>query len=181
METGVHRNHFELFGLPAVFELDLGLLNERYRDLQRHVHPDRFAGASDRQRLLSVQRTAEINEAYQALKDPLKRARHLLELRGLDAELENNTVMDREFLMEQMDLREELEVVGDADDPPQALDVLRQEIERRIASLTATLREQFQRGDQQTLQDACDTLRKLRFMQRLREQALDLEEQLFPL
>lgn len=181
METAEARNHFELFGLPVAFDLDPGLLSERYRELQKQVHPDRFAGASDRERLLSVQRTAEINEAYQALKDPLKRARHLLELRGLDAALESNTVMDRQFLMEQMDLREELEVVGDADDPPQALEAVREEIERRTTRLSTTLRQQLEGEDLQTLQDACDTLRKLRFMQRLREQALDLEEQLFPL
>ncbi|HKJ76321.1 MAG TPA: Fe-S protein assembly co-chaperone HscB, partial [Gammaproteobacteria bacterium] len=76
MQADFSQNYFELFGLPEGFEVDSETLSLRYRDLQRALHPDRFAGASDRERRLSVQQTARVNEAYRTLKDPLARARY---------------------------------------------------------------------------------------------------------
>ena len=43
MQSDAGRNYFELFGLPVSFEVNKSLLTERYRDLQRAVHPDKFA------------------------------------------------------------------------------------------------------------------------------------------
>ena len=72
--------HFERFGLPQSFDVDRELLDTRYRESQRAVHPDRFVNATDQERRLSMQRATDINEGYQTLKDPLKRGRYLLEL-----------------------------------------------------------------------------------------------------
>ena len=60
-------SHFEIFDLPSSFEVDVDLLERRYRDLQRSVHPDRFANAGERERLRSVQQATLINEAYRTL------------------------------------------------------------------------------------------------------------------
>ena len=77
------QNFFELFDIPVAFQIDSGLVAERYRKLQQALHPDRFANASDSERRLSVQRTAQVNEAFQTLKSPLLRARYLLQLKGI--------------------------------------------------------------------------------------------------
>ena len=69
------QNHFELFGFPLVFDIDQTQLAERYRELQRSLHPDRFANASEQERRVSVQKAAQVNEAFQTLKAPLARAR----------------------------------------------------------------------------------------------------------
>ena len=106
METT--QNFFELFGLPVSFEVDIQQLSERYRDLQRAVHPDKFANASDRERRLAVEKAAQINEAFQTLKSPMNRARYMLEIRGVDFDNERDTHLDPMFLMEQMELREAL-------------------------------------------------------------------------
>ncbi|HET8817158.1 MAG TPA: Fe-S protein assembly co-chaperone HscB, partial [Pseudidiomarina sp.] len=102
-------NHFELFGLPAAFAIDAAELQQRYRKLQQTLHPDRFANASQRDKLLAVQRTSQLNDAYQTLRRPLSRAEYMLELRGIDLQHEQQTLQDPEFLMAQMEWRERLE------------------------------------------------------------------------
>ena len=77
------QTHFELFDLAESFDIDLEDLNQRYRDLQRLAHPDKFANATDRERRVSVEKAAAINEAYQTLKSPQKRARYMLELQSV--------------------------------------------------------------------------------------------------
>jgi len=98
-------NYYELFQLPIGFEVDLKALSERYRTLQSSVHPDKYANASDLERRLSVQQSARINEAFQTLKNPLRRARYLLELNGIDMNADTDTSMDPIFLMQQMIMR----------------------------------------------------------------------------
>lgn len=171
------QNHYELFGLSPGFELDLQNVAERYRDLQRAVHPDRFANASDQERLLSVQQAAQINEAYQVLKSPLERARYLLELEGI-AFNDSDTTMDPMFLMEQIELRESLEGVRVQADPFAALEKLRGIIEAKDKAYIDSLGEAFASGDQAALEAARDTVRKLQFMVRLNNEVEELEEEL---
>jgi molecular chaperone HscB len=107
--------HFALFELQPSFRLDLEQLAVRYRELARTVHPDRFADASEREQRLALEHSASLNEAYQTLKSAPKRARYLLGLRGYELPLEV-TVQDPEFLMQQMQWREELEDLQDSAD-----------------------------------------------------------------
>ena len=100
--------HYALFELKPSFRLDLDQLATRYRELARAVHPDRFADASEREQRLALEHSASLNEAYQTLKNAPKRARYLLAMRGDEVPLEV-TVHDPEFLLQQMQWREELE------------------------------------------------------------------------
>ena len=109
MHVAPGKNHFELFGLPVTFDVDVDDLASRYREMQRSVHPDRFANASDQDRRLSLQMTALINEAFQTLRDPVRRGRYLLNLRGVDLGDETDTSMNPAFLMEEMELRQQLD------------------------------------------------------------------------
>ena len=68
------KNFFELFALPVSYEIDNNALRERYRELQRSVHPDRYANASAQEQRLAMQGSTFINEAFETLKDPLWRA-----------------------------------------------------------------------------------------------------------
>lgn len=102
-------NDFELFGLEPLFGLDRAVVDERWKDLQRQAHPDRFATADAAAQRLAMQWSVRINEAYQRLKDPLKRAAYLCELHGAPIEAENNTAMPADFLMQQMAWREQLD------------------------------------------------------------------------
>lgn len=100
---------FELFGLPAQFAQDRAAIDTRWKELQREAHPDRFAAQGAAAQRIAMQWSVRINEAYQRLKDPLKRAAYLCELRGAPINAENNTAMPAAFLMEQMAWREALD------------------------------------------------------------------------
>lgn len=177
MQAGLTKNYFELFGLPVSFEVESEALSLRYRDLQRAVHPDRFANASDQERRLSVQQAALINEAFRTLKNPLPRARYLLELSDVEID-DTDTSMDPAFLMEQIELREQLGAVRQAADPFAALDESRDIIESRERAMVDMLIIDFDEATPNALQHARETVRKLQFMQRLLDEAGDLEEDL---
>lgn len=108
-EMNLQSNDFELFDLPVAFALDRAALDERWKTLQREVHPDRHAVADAQTQRQAMQWSVRINEAYQRLKDPLKRAAYLCELHGALVQAESNTTMPRAFLMQQMEWREALE------------------------------------------------------------------------
>lgn len=105
---------FTLFGLPERHALDRADLDARWRQLQAEVHPDRFAGDGAAAQRIAMQWAVRVNEAYQRLKDPLKRAAYLCELHGAPIQAENNTAMPAAFLMQQMQWREALEEAAGA-------------------------------------------------------------------
>src|SRR5258706_13126182 len=100
-EMNLNQNHFELFGLPERFVVDAAALEARYRELQREVHPDRFAAAPEIERRASMQLATRVNEAYQTLKSPLRRAVYIPPFRGVGPEFETKTPQPPQFLLEQ--------------------------------------------------------------------------------
>jgi molecular chaperone HscB len=100
---------FELFGLPQRFAQERSEIDQRWKELQREAHPDRFAAQGHTAQRAALQWSVRINEAYQRLKDPLKRAAYLCELLGAPIDAHRNTAMPPAFLVEQMEWREALE------------------------------------------------------------------------
>ena len=105
---------FALFQLPRQQQLDVSELEQRWKTLQRQVHPDRFVAQGAAAQRVAMQWSVRINEAYQRLKDPLKRAAYLCELAGVPVDAHSNTAMPPDFLMQQMEWREALDDAGDA-------------------------------------------------------------------
>ena len=151
------------------------MLDSRYRELQRSMHPDRFASAGEAERRLAMQQATSINEGYQILKDPLKRGRYLLELSGYNLRDEPHTTRDTAFLMEQMELREALGEVRGSSDPFAALEGIMDRIATDIVTLQSQLREYFEHGSAADLESAAATLMKMQFFRRLQEEVMDLE------
>ena len=172
------KNYFELFGMPAGFVLDPGALATRYRDLQKVVHPDRYASAGEHSQRLSLQGATLVNEAYETLKDPLKRAQYLLRLKGLEVDGQNNTLNDPAFLMEQMELREALAEVRSSADPQGSLDVLLREIGGMIQAQIAQLAVLFEDGTPQGLVTAAQSVQKMQFLNKLHAEAEAVEAEL---
>ncbi len=100
---------FELFDIEPRFALDRAALDTRWRALQGEVHPDKFAAQGAAAQRIAMQWAVRVNEAYQRLKDPVKRAAYLCELNHAPIEAENNTSMPTEFLMQQLEWRESLD------------------------------------------------------------------------
>ena len=158
------QSHFELFGLPATYAVETDRLERSYRDIQSKVHPDRFAHAGDAERRASLQWTTRVNEAFQVLKNPVKRAKHLLELHGVDVAFETNTAMPQDFLVQQMELREALEEAKDA----AALDTLRRNLLKEKSSLEGEIGESI--DQKRDYAGAAGLVRKLQFLDRLDEE-----------
>lgn len=166
---------FTLFGLPIRYAVDSALLAARFQDLQRRFHPDRYATHSPQERLLASRQAATFNEAYQTLRHPLRRAEYLLSLQGIDIANEQYTLRDNAFLLEQMALHEELETIGGLADAESALDAFSGRLREDIAARSAGLAGRLDGGDWLS---AADDLRKLRFLDKLRQQAELLEDSL---
>jgi molecular chaperone HscB len=105
-------DHFSRLNLPVAFDLDTAAIEKQYFGLQRYFHPDRFAAKSSRERALSLQHATNLNQAYEILKVPLKRAEYLLKLCGREIDGEA-TISDPKLLMEAMEWREELAEAAD--------------------------------------------------------------------
>ena len=102
-------NDFELFGIEERFSQDRPALDARWKELQRQAHPDKFAAQGAAAQRVAMQWSVRINEAYQRLKEPLRRAAYLCELHGTPIQAKDNTAMPAAFLMQQMEWREALE------------------------------------------------------------------------
>ena len=170
-------NYFQLFNIEASFDVDLNDLSQTYQTLQKAVHPDRFAHASSQEQLLAVQKSAEINDAYQTLKQPLKRAEYILTLRGVDMPNEQQSFSDTGFLMQQMELREMLGEVKFADDV--AFNHAQQILAQEYQQLIDVMQQQIHANNTAENALACDNLRKLKFYQKLNIELERLEDSLF--
>lgn len=168
-------NYFELFGLPSQFNLDGSLLSSQFRELQKRFHPDNFASASERDRLMAVQKASEINDAYQVLKNPISRAEYMLAENGMDIRAEQQTMQDPMFLMEQMELREQLEEIPSSSDPESALFDFDTKVNKMYKQHMKSVEEELNNN---LLEQAADRVRKLKFIAKLKHEIELVEDKL---
>lgn len=173
----LNADFFTLLGLPKAFAVDQAALDARFRELQREVHPDRFAAADDAARRASMMLATQINEGYQTLRSPLKRTTYLLKLAGVDVGAESNTAMSPEFLMLQMEWREQ---VADARTEKNltVLKGLEADVNDAIHTAYAELGQLLEAGSEN--QAAVEAVRQLMFLEKLHEEIdnaiFDLED-----
>ena len=169
------QNYFALFGLEATFQIETARLEQSFRDIQAQVHPDKFAHASAAEKRLSMQWATQVNQAYQTLRNPLSRARYLLQLKGVDTQEESNTTMPPGFLMEQMEWREAIGEARSVADVTE-LDHLHTKARKAIHQLQEDLARQL--DEVRDYGVAAQLVRKLRFFDKLREEINDALEAL---
>jgi molecular chaperone HscB len=157
-------DHFTLFGLPRAQSLDLESLENSFRAIQAQVHPDKHAHAADSDRRLAMQWATRVNEAFQTLKSPGKRARYLLNLLGHDPQIESNTSMPMEFLVDQLELREAVIEARAATDED-ALDAVRARLLNEIKADYQRLAELIDVAKDFTA--AANLVRQLMFQEKL--------------
>lgn len=175
MQIDLTSDFFELFGVEKTFTLDLALLVSRFNELQKQLHPDKFASRPDSERRWSMQAASFVNQGYQTLKADLRRASYLLQLNGIDSDDETDTRMDPMFLMEQMELRESLELAEQAQDPLATLSSLRKQIKDLVVVQAEAFREAANTAD---WEQARTTTRQWQFLDKLLREIKELEERL---
>jgi molecular chaperone HscB len=165
----VRQDYFSLFGLPRQQGLDTGRLEVLYRDIQSRVHPDKHAHLPDGDKRQAMQWASHVNEAYLTLKEPLRRARYLLELAGHDVRLETNTAMPAAFLMAQMELREAVAAAKEAGEVD-ALDAQHRRVKQEMRGEYAALQGALDRND---FEQAGTLVRQLMFREKLLQEIDD--------
>lgn len=158
-------DHFTRLGLRRSFAVSLSDLDRQYFGFQRRLHPDRFATRSSKERALSQQQATALNEAYETLKDPLRRAAYLLRLAGHAVDIDQaTTVADPALLMEAMEMREALE---EAETPDDVAALIRQ-AEEMVAACQADIAQDFAADD---LDAAGAATTRLKYLTKLAEEA----------
>jgi len=161
------QNFFQLFGLGVRYRIDSVQLEQHYRTLQSQVHPDKFSHLSEVERRVSMQWATRVNEAYQTLNNPVRRARYLLLLHDVDTQEETNTAMPADFLVQQMEWREAIEEALQARDED-ALTELETRLQREMHELEHQLAVEI--DDEQQYAAAAEAVRKLKFLEKLAEE-----------
>ncbi|MGB5519111.1 MAG: Fe-S protein assembly co-chaperone HscB [Gammaproteobacteria bacterium] len=164
-------SYFELFDIPVSYDVDLNKVQHRYRELQKAVHPDKYASASAQERRLSMQQTSMINQALHTLKHPVERAVYLLQLKSPEFTMDNQTTMDASFLMEQMEMREKLETVRDLKDPIAELEGMLTQISSNVKSIAAEFIRSYEEDE---IDSAREAVRKLQFLYKTRTEIDEL-------
>ena len=168
-------NFFEIFSIAVGWQISIRDLDTRYRQLQLEFHPDRYASAGQTEQRLAVQTASLINQAYDTLKSPLKRAQYLLELNNIDADQDSHITSDGAFLMRQMALREALSDIRQAAKPLQSLEQLRSDVEQGYDEEQEQFHRQYQAN---ALNDAFNTVAKMQFSAKLLDEIEQLEAEL---
>lgn len=170
----LQQDFFTMFGISPSFDLPLDDLAQHYRQLQNELHPDRFVRQGDAEKRLALQAAVRLNEAWQTLKNPVSRARYLLQMQGVDTAEEQNTSMPAEFLMAQMAWREAIEDAQSAHNQA-ALEQIAQDLAQEQQDAIGALSQAFAAKD---WAQAALLVRQCRFFERLESSVGDALESL---
>jgi len=152
------QNFFELFKLPEKFQIDSEKLQQNYRSIQKEIHPDRFATSSENEKMQSMIKTTQINDAYQTLKSPIKRAKYILSLHKFNEKV----TLPPDFLMQQMEWEEHLEEI---EKDKNELEQFKLSINKEYEQHSSLAQQQI--DSEQKWSEAAITIDKLYFIEKL--------------
>lgn len=164
---------FDALGLKAKMAQPRLAVESAFREVSKTVHPDLFGHASSVERKLALRATEQVNFAYRTLKDVRTRAEYLMKLRGVEIGAQDSRTKDPAFLMEMMELQEQVEDTQDDD----ALEDLQSQVQGRYDGLLGALTRFFD-AETGTQDDAVHALDELRYLRRLLERLDDKLEEL---
>jgi len=162
------QNYFELFDLKTSFFVDDEALKKAYQTQVTRFHPDNFATKSQAEKLQALQNTSLVNSAYTTLKTPLNRASYLLNLEDVNPFDEKDTNMDSNFLISQIELREQLENIKEQQDNL-ALDDFIERVQDFVKDNVVSISEAFTQS--LDLQEIKTLVRELKFYEQLNKEA----------
>ena len=172
LRMNLQSDDFELFGLARRFAQERSAIDTRWKELQREAHPDKFAAQGAAAQRVAMQWSVRINEAYQRLKDPMRRAAYLCELHGAPIRAEENTAMSGPFLVQQMEWREALDDAQNL----QQINFLVTEVEQALQAAMARCGELIDVA--RDFPAAAQQVRALMFIERFADSVADRQDQL---
>jgi len=170
----IKQNYFQLFKQSESFELDVSTLAENYRQLQLEAHPDRFAAASETEKMRAVQLSSYLNEAYDTLKSTLRRAAYLLSLHDVDVEQVEQSDLSMDLLLEQIQLREALDELPKDSSALPALENLKADVTVKLAGMERKFADGLQRRE---FGSAKKVFHEMQFLHKLLAEIDSSEEQ----
>nr|CAD2130364.1 unnamed protein product [Meloidogyne enterolobii] len=180
-EKSTEANFFTYLGVPLAFNLDNDELGKKFRGRQAIVHPDKFAMKSEDELQHAQQHSTFLNDAYQTLRDPFRRANYLLRLiEELDEDLNDPISIefekaDDDLVLEIMELNEEIEMLENPDQIKQKIEEIDSKIDKFLASMNSLLHKKAIEEARKNLQ----WIKFLRQSRRLLERKSDKEETQF--
>ncbi|MBI3680910.1 MAG: Fe-S protein assembly co-chaperone HscB [Acidobacteria bacterium] len=175
-------DHFQLFGLKRRLSLDAAGLQERFYELSRECHPDRYARRPAGERQKAEQASALLNDAYRTLRDPISRAEYLLKQEGFDIGEQRGKDVPPELLEEVFELNMALEGLrGGDEDARGPLEEARRRFLEMRCEIDTELGRLFQQydasGDAAILQQIRGVLNRRRYIRNLVQ---EVEKELAP-
>ncbi len=154
-------DHFVRLGMAVDFDVDISALDGIYFELQRTLHPDRFATSTAKEKAYSQAQATAINDAYETIKDPLKRADYIINIKGVNVMPDGcNLVNDPSILMEAMEVREKLAAAENISDVDAVANQAREEMKDIVAGISLAFR-----GDD--IEGACQLTTRLKYLTKL--------------
>ena len=169
----VDQNYFQLFNLPESYNLDSRTLLAEYHKLQLEFHPDKYSNSPESEKMSALSSASYINDAYETLKSPLKRAGYVLTLRGKDIANVSQEDLSMELLMEQMQLRESLDDLTKDDSALPKLEALKDNVQVKISEKQSNFHEDVVKDD---LPSAKRVFHELQFLFKLLSEIEESEE-----
>ncbi|XP_005110339.1 iron-sulfur cluster co-chaperone protein HscB [Aplysia californica] len=160
---------FDLMQMEPSFDVDLIELGKTFRETQKKLHPDKFSIKSKEEQMLAEQQSSLLNKAYNTLQKSLSRALYILELQGITIS-ESDNFTDPEFLMEVMDVNEQISNANSISDVNELNSINDGKIEECITEISALFREN-------RLSDAKNATMKLRYYTTIQERMKELQRQ----
>ena len=132
------QNYFELFGLKVATRLNLKNLDEKFTLLQKQFHPDKFSNSSDTEKRIALQISSYLNDGYITLREYVTRIEYILKIKDFNTD-ENKTLFDREFLEEQIELNESIELLKTDRAQIDKVSTLTNDLSSKMESLTESI------------------------------------------
>ncbi|XP_073948233.1 iron-sulfur cluster co-chaperone protein HscB-like protein, mitochondrial [Choristoneura fumiferana] len=159
-------NYFKVLGVSETFDLDENDLARRFKELQKYLHPDKYANKPKEEQEISEKYSSLVNESYKTLLHPLTRGIYMLHIRGKDIP-EDTEVKDQAFLMMIMEKNEEVENAETAEE----IMILNKENKELINKLQKEVSQAFYDGD---LQLVIKLLSKMKYYTSIDQQIQNL-------
>jgi molecular chaperone HscB len=166
-------DYFTFLGLPRRLNVDMSLLEQRFRELSRQYHPDFFYNATQKERLESLERSSYLNDAYRTLKNPVSRIEYLLGLEGLAVTKpgDGSPKVPPSLLEEVFALNEELDEIRELRETGGESSVLRARL--AAARKPIELKREDHERQLQELSGRWDVRQDRETLERLRERMLE--------